>query len=280
MRTVFGQLRSELQRLPRLFCVRVAAVCIPFLVAYIALAPGAEFMFSNESLFLEKSVDQLMAIGAMPGFLRNVVDARDLVGSAIRTALFPTFLWIPIVVACSTGIIASDYVSRSLDVSVARGASRWGIHLTRWAACVLCCCLMYGVETSCSFAVSLAREGATLDAGGVIRFIGYLALNTLLLVAIMSEAMALYHVTGSSFITIVVMLLVLFDAIDAHLAVMQAGGMVPVDMYLSPSALMLNTCSMYFADISMPVIVACGLGVVAAAGLVTVVAVGVKGRLK
>lgn len=258
------QLHSNLLRTLSLFCVRVLPVTAVLLAVFMHVLPhDGIFLFTPDRLIMEDP-----SVGAATGYIANVVDTGDLVGSAIRTALFPTVLWIFVAVPCAVGVLSSDSATSADKVSRSRGAAIFQMVLARWAACVICCLVCYVALCSAGFCDVAARIGVSLDVRTWSRFAMPLLVNMLLISVVIAECSAVYCATHSTFITVVVVLTFFYLGTLDYYGVQQqmltlgvGDSMVSWSTWITPAPFLQHTCSLSFSQVSVAQIA--GYGVLA-----------------
>lgn len=105
-------LRGECKRLLRSRATYAfAAMALILALATILSSPDEQ----NALLFMVAG-DDPGRVGGAVGFIGNLVDADDVAGSAARTSLVFTMLWIPSVIIYAVVTTAQDYTSASYSV--------------------------------------------------------------------------------------------------------------------------------------------------------------------
>lgn len=258
--------RSEGKRLLRSRPAYILiAVALFLMLATILSSPDEQ----RALLFMVAGNDPNRVGGAI-GFIGNLVDAGDIAGSAARTSLVFTVLWIPLVAVYAVVIASQDYTSASYDVSKARGLADIRLILAKCVAQGAFFCFAYVVSCSASFMFKLIQYGGTPSFESAARYAVPAVLAAVLLVSVFMETFALYQVTRStvaaSVIAVVLSVFVMAWYPSAYGSGMDAGGLL---VYLSPVFYLMNVCALCFRTVGMGAVLAYAALAVSAALLVS-----------
>lgn len=209
-------------------------------------------------------------VGGSIGFIGNLVDAGDIAGSAARTSLVFTVLWIPLVSIYAVITASQDYTSASYDVSKARGVTDIHLVLAKCTVQGALCSLAYVVSCGASFMFKLIQYGGTLSFESAVRYAVPAVLAAVLLVSVFIETFALYQVTRStvaaSVIAVVLSFFIMAWYPSAYGGGMGAGGLL---VYLSPVFYLMNVCALCFQTVETGTVLAYVALAVSAALLVS-----------
>lgn len=233
---------------------------------------------TGDSIFFSQNILDANVVGKVIGYVANCVDAHDLIGSAIRNSFFLTFIWVPIAAACAVGMASSDYRSKSCFVSSARGLTAMCGVMPKFMACSLVVGFGYAAMCTVVFIAGALRYGAAVDATALVRFAGCVALNVLLLMSVIAQSLALYHVTRNSFVAIVGVIILFFYVstiswFDMGLQTISAGWVM-----MTPAPYFLVSCSLAYGQMSVFVIAVYAVASMLVALVIGVVAYKIRGK--
>ena len=189
-------------------------------------------------------------VGGAIGFIGNLIDGNDVAGSAARTSMVFTILWIPLVIVYAVAVTSHDYVSASYDVAKARGISDISLAIAKCATHGALICLCFVVFSGISFICKLIQYAGVVSWEGKSRFAVPAALGAILLAVLFAETFSLFHLTRSaiaaSVVSIVLSLLVLALFPSAY-----GDGTGPWSplLYLSPVFYLMNVCALCFRSV-------------------------------
>lgn len=242
-------LRCELKRLPHRFSTYAMSGFATLVALLTVLSPPEE----ERALLFMVAGDDPKRIGGAVGFIGNLVALDDLVGSAIRTSLVFTILWIPVVIIYAVFVTAQDYSTLAgYDVSKARGTPETAMVASKLIVHGGFLTLLYLLTCFMPFVCKVMQYGPALSSGSVGRFLGVASLGAIMLAALFAEAFALYQLVRSTVVATVAMVmpslfaLVWFPSSYAHAGGM--GGLNPT-LYLSPVLYLMNTCALCFQNV-------------------------------
>lgn len=242
-------LRCELKRLPHRPSTYAMSGFAMLVALLTVLSPPEE----ERALLLMVAGDDPKRIGGAIGFIGNLVASDDLVGSAIRTSLVFTILWIPVVIIYAVFVTAQDYSALAgCDVSKARGTPETAMVASKLIVYGGFLALLYLLTCFIPFVCKVMQYGSTLSSGGVGRFLGVALLGAIMLAVLFAEAFALYQLVRSAVVATVAMVmpslfaLVWFPSSYAHAGGM--GGLSPT-LYLSPVLYLMNICALSFQNV-------------------------------
>ena len=75
--------------------------------------------------------DDPYTLGGAIGFIGNLVDAGDVLGSVARTSFASTVVWIPVTILYAVYATSRDFESVAYAVSRSRGVSQAAIVITK-----------------------------------------------------------------------------------------------------------------------------------------------------
>lgn len=239
-------LRGECKRLLRSRATYAfAAMALILALATILSSPDEQ----NALLFMVAG-DDPGRVGGAVGFIGNLVDADDVAGSAARTSLVFTMLWIPSVIIYAVVTTAQDYTSASYSVSKARGVSDAASVLSKLATRGAFCCLTYIAFNGMAFAFKLIQYGGPVSLAGIACFALPAALGAIVLASLLAEASALCllmrSATAASVIAVAFSLFVMAWFPSTY--VEGAGAGSPI-LYLSPVFYLMNVCALCFQTV-------------------------------
>lgn len=255
---MLNRLRSDFRRVPSLFSARVLPVITLALIVFMHILPqGGLLIFAPD-----KAIAENPAVGAVTGYIANVLDSGDAAGAAIRTSMFPTLLWVFVSVPCAVAMLNADCASMSSEISRARGVAPWSMVLSRLIVCLAHCLFWYIVLSSVTYADAANRMGVTFTVPELFRFVMVLAVNMVLIAVAVVECALLYSVTRNTFITVVLYLVLFYVGTVGYYGVQQqlvsfaadAVAVAPVT-WITPAPFLQHTCSLSFSSMSAGAIV-------------------------
>ncbi len=264
----FALVRSEARRLMKNRAAYGFAAAVFFLMLLTAFSSSDE---QNALLFMVAG-DSPKIVGGAIGFIGNLVDDNDIAGSAARTSLVFTALWIPLVIIYAVVVTAQDYSSASYDVTKARGVPDSILVLGKCAAHGIFICLAYITLNGMAFIYKLLQYVGSITLDDALRYITPAFLAAIILVALFMETFSLYQLTRSVAATsiIVVTLSVLVMAVFPSSYGNGAGPWSPI-LCLSPVFYLMNICALNFKIVG---VISTFAYVAAAAFIATVISVG------
>lgn len=244
----FSLLRNECRLLLR------SRATFAFIAAAVVLTLATVFSSPEESdalLFMVAGSDPSRVGGAI-GFIGNLVDSRDIAGSAARTSLVFTVLWIPLVIIYAVVTTAHDYMSASYSVSKARGVSDVASVLSKFASRGAFCFLSYIAFSSMSFAFKLVQYGGLISLESIQRFALPVGLAALVLALLLMETSALYLLAGSVTVaSVIAMGLSIFVVAWYPSTYVEGAGVASPVLYLFPVFYLMNICALCFQVIGV-----------------------------
>lgn len=210
----------------------------------------------EDALLFMVSGDDPRRIGGTIGFIGNVIAPDDLMGSAIRTSLVLTIMWIPIVIIYAAFVAAQDYaVSASYSVSKARGTSETAMAASKLFVHGGFLSLLYVLACSAPFAYKAAQYGAILTTDGAWRFLRASFLGAIMLTTLLTETFALYQSVRSAAATTVVMVMLSLFVLIWFPSMYAGAGGLHVALYLSPVFYLMNICALCFQNVGAGTVV-------------------------
>lgn len=212
---------------------------------------------SGGPLFMTAGGD-LNEVGAAIGFIGNQIDPQNAAGSAIRTAFLYTPLWLPLVIIFATSAFAADFTSRSIRVSKAKGISLTSLLVAKALTIFVCVGIAYLLSCLLSFLFKANQYGVTLEGADMALFFGILGTNILLLCALVAQCILLFSLFRNSLVSILALIvyhlyvLVSYPSSFAHGAM---GSSENLTFLVSPAYYLLNTCSLSFGNVSIPLVI-------------------------
>lgn len=204
----------------------------------------------QDALLFMVAGDNPNRVGGAIGFIGNLIDGNDVAGSAARTSMVFTILWIPLVIVYAVAVTSHDYVSASYDVAKARGISDISLAIAKCATHGALICLCFVVFSGISFICKFIQYAGVVSWEGMSRFAVPAALGAILLAVLFVETFSLFHLTRSaiaaSVVSIVLSLLVLALFPSAY-----GDGTGPWSplLYLSPVFYLMNVCALCFRSV-------------------------------
>lgn len=242
-------MRCELKRLAKNPPTYVMVGVSLLLALLTALSSPKE---ENALLFMVAG-DDLKQIGGTVGFIGNIVASDDLIGSAIRTSLVFTIMWIPIVIVYAAHVTARDYaVSASYSVSKARGVSETAMAASKLLVHGSFLVMLYVFTCFAPFAYKAVQYGAVLTPDGVWRFSYISCLSAIVLAVLFAETFALYQLMRSTAVTTVVMVMLSLIVLMWFPSMYAGGsGSLHLAVYLSPVFYLMNICALCFRNVDV-----------------------------
>lgn len=264
----FALVRSEVRRLLKNRVAYVfAATVFSLMLLTIFSSPDEQ-----SALLFMVAGDNPKNVGGAIGFIGNLVDDNDIAGSAARTSLVFTVLWIPLVIIYAVVVTAQDYSSASYDVTKARGVPDSILVLGKCATHGTYICLAYIVLNGTAYIYKLLQYGGSITLDDALRYTTPSFLAAIILATLFMEAFSLYQLTRSVAATsvIVVTFSVLVMAVFPSSYGNGAGPWSPI-LYLSPVFYLMNICALNFKIVG---VISTLAYVAAAAFVTTVISVG------
>lgn len=264
----FALVRSEARRLMKnRAAYGFAAVVFSLMLLTVFSSPNEQ----NALLFMVAGDSPKIVSGAI-GFIGNLVDDNDIAGSAARTSLVFTVLWIPLVIIYAVVVAAQDYSSASYDVTKARGVPDSLLVLGKFTTHGTYICLAYIALNGMAFICKLFQYVGSITLDDALRYMTPAFLAAIILVALFMETFSLYQLTRSvaAASIIVVTLSVLVMAIFPSSYGNGAGPWSPI-LYLSPVFYLMNICALNFKIVG---VISTFVYVVAVAFVATAISVG------
>lgn len=260
--------RSETRRLSKnRVTYAFAATVFSLTLATVFSSPDEQ----NALLFMVAG-DNPNNVGGAIGFIGNLVDNSDIAGSAARTSLVFTILWIPLVIIYAVIVTARDYSSASYDVTKARGVPDSILVLGKCAVHGTYLFFAYTVLNGIAFVYKLVQYGGSITWDGALRYAVPASLGAVVLLAMFMETFSLYQLTRSVAATsiIAVALSLLVMALFPSTYGDGAGPWNPL-LYLSPVFYLMNVCALHFGTVGVGSVLSY---VAVAASASTIVSVG------
>lgn len=266
------RLAADVRHLPSVWTTWVIAACVIVLGLYSVMTTG-------DNIFLSQDIANAYVVGNVIGYVANCIDPHDLIGTAIRNSFFLTFLWVPLAVACAVGMASSNYRSKSYCVSRARGLTAARGVVSEFLACSLVVGSGYAVMCAVSFLAAATRYGAVIDGAALMRFAGCSLINVFLLMSVVAQSLALYHVTRNPFVSVVGITVLFLYA--STISWFDKGGrpLANADwVMLTPAPYLLFSCALAFGRLSISSIVVYAVESVFVALIVGVAAFKIRGK--
>ncbi len=263
IRSSVSVFRCEVRR-----AVQGRSTCL-FVGAAVALCLVAS-MTTSEILIMVAGDDPYTLGGAI-GFIGNLVDRSDVVGSSARTAFSLTVMWIPMCVVYAVYTAAVEYGTAAHAVSRARGASELFLTGVKTAARCAVICVVYLFMSAVVFSIKMAQCGATFSWDAIGLFVLHGVLIAGLLSAQYCIAYVLQvligHAFASSAVTIAIAILILVAYPSSY-----GSGTVCFACQLSPVYYLMNACALSMRGSEMAcaflyVIAVVAVSVIASSGI-------------
>lgn len=191
-------------------------------------------------------------VGGAIGFIGNLIDNEDIAGSAARTSLVFTMLWIPVIIVYAVITAAQDYTTASYDVSKARGVSDSSLVLAQCVSKSMCCSAIFIAFNGVAFIFKLIQYGGALSWESIARFAVPAGLAAIVLVSLFMETFALYQLTRSAAISsVIAIVLSLFVMALFPSSYGEETGSGFVLLYLSPVFYLMNVCALCFGTVGV-----------------------------
>lgn len=239
-------IKSEIWRLFRSQRALIFALAALILMFATACSSPDE----QDALLFMVAGDNPNVIGGAVGFIGNLIDGKDVAGSAARTSMVFTILWIPMVIVYAVSVTANDYLSASYDVAKARGISDVSLVIAKCMAHSAFICLVYIGFGGIAFTCKMIQYAGSVTGEDAIRFIGPAALAATLLAVLFVESFSLFHLTKSAIASSVI-LVVLSLLVLALFPSSYGNGTDPWNPFLclSPVSYLMNVCALCFRTI-------------------------------
>lgn len=220
---------------------------------------------SGGPLFMIAGGD-LNAMGTAIGFIGNYVDPQRVGASAVRTSFLYTPFWLPAVIAFSASVFSTDFATRSLAVTKAKGGSPAKVLAAKAVAAFAAIGACYAISCLVSFLLKASQYGATLSGADAMLFLITLGANILLLWALSAQTMLLFCLVRNSFASALALLLFTAVVLVAYPASYTPPGEAPTPnpLFMASSAYYLvHTCALNFDGV--PLLASIGFGAAATA---------------
>lgn len=220
-----------------------------FMVAFSIVVSAIAAASSSEVLIMVAGDDPYRLGGAI-GFIGNLVDVRDVLGSAVRTSFMPTVAWVPATILYAVYMTSKDYGSVAYEVSKSRGVPEISIAVAKLSVNCALVGAIYLLSTFAFYSIKLVQWDIGISSCALDRFIPPALMIALVLVAMYAATSALYLITrnvvASSVVAVVVSLFVMVWYPSAY----GSGWLNPLLM-LSPVYYLMNLCSLSMQNVDV-----------------------------
>lgn len=173
--------------------------------------------------------------GSVFGFISGNFTADDPALSAMRTALFPTFIWATGQIAVIAMSFSEDERTPARSLSIARGvraiSSSVSYLVTHAGAVVVSYCMV----TTISFAISFWRFGGVLSSRALVEFAPFLLMNAGLLVSVGAETLLVSAASRKPLLSVGIMAVALYAGMFLYMQGVIQGWVNPLCYVLSPA---------------------------------------------
>lgn len=229
-----------------------ACYAVVFVASALALMTALSSPDECNALLFMVAGDDPSRIGGAIGFIGNLIDSGNVVGSAVRTSLVFTIAWIFVVIIYSVFVTAQDYTAASYAVSKARGLSEMSMVAAKFIVHSVFCCLLYLISCFIAFVCKTFQYGIMLSFEGIGDFAYPALLSAIVLATIFTETAALYQLIRRAYLTVVVSVtLSLF--ILMWFPSSYSGDMSSVSpiLYLFPVFYLMNICALCIQSVGI-----------------------------
>ena len=151
---------------------------------------------SSEVLIMVAGDDPYTLGGAI-GFIGNLVDAGDVLGSVARTSFASTVVWIPVTILYAVYATSRDFESVAYAVSRSRGVSQAAIVITKLLVNCTLVGAVYLLSTTALYLTKMAQWDVGASCSGFAQFVSIALMIALLLISMYAATFALYLLTRS-----------------------------------------------------------------------------------
>ena len=199
---------------------------------------------SSEVLIMVAGDDPYTLGGAI-GFIGNLVDAGDVLGSVARTSFASTVVWIPVTILYAVYATSRDFESVAYAVSRSRGVSQAAIVITK-----LLVGAVYLLSTTALYLTKMAQWDVGASCSGFAQFVSIALMIALLLISMYAATFALYLLTrsvvASSVVAIAVSTFVMVWFPSTY-----GSGQPSLLLMLSPVYYLMNLCSLSMQNVGV-----------------------------
>ena len=204
---------------------------------------------SSEVLIMVAGDDPYTLGGAI-GFIGNLVDAGDVLGSVARTSFASTVVWIPVTILYAVYATSRDFESVAYAVSRSRGVSQAAIVITKLLVNCTLVGAVYLLSTTALYLTKMAQWDVGASCSGFAQFVSIALMIALLLISMYAATFALYLLTrsvvASSVVAIAVSTFVMVWFPSTY-----GSGQPSLLLMLSPVYYLMNLCSLSMQNVGV-----------------------------
>ena len=198
---------------------------------------------SSEVLIMVAGDDPYTLGGAI-GFIGNLVDAGDVLGSVARTSFASTVVWIPVTILYAVYATSRDFES------VAYAVSKAAIVITKLLVNCTLVGAVYLLSTTALYLTKMAQWDVGASCSGFAQFVSIALMIALLLISMYAATFALYLLTrsvvASSVVAIAVSTFVMVWFPSTY-----GSGQPSLLLMLSPVYYLMNLCSLSMQNVGV-----------------------------
>lgn len=232
-----GAIVSELKRLLHSRAIAFALIVSCALLALSVKGISGTFMYAPAP------------DGSVFGFISGNFAADNPALSAMRTALFPTFIWATCQIAVIAMSFSEDERTPARSLSIARGVRAIISSVSYLVAHAGAVVVLYCMVTTISFAISFGRFGGVLDSRALVEFVPFLLMNTGLLVSVGAETLLVSAVSRRPLLSVGVMVVSLYVGMFLYMQGVIQGQVNPLCYVLSPAPYLMRISALDIAAI-------------------------------
>lgn len=204
---------------------------------------------SSEVLIMVAGDDPYTLGGAI-GFIGNLVDAGDVLGSVTRTSFASTVVWIPVTILYAVYATSRDFESVAYAASRSRGVSQAAIVITKLLVNCTLVGAVYLLSTTALYLTKMAQWDVGASCSGFAQFVSIALMIALLLISMYAATFALYLLTrsvvASSVVAIAVSTFVMVWFPSTY-----GSGQPSLLLMLSPVYYLMNLCSLSMQNVGV-----------------------------
>lgn len=220
-----------------------------FMVVFAIVVSAITAASSSEVLIMVAGDDPYRLGGAI-GFIGNLVDVRDVLGSAVRTSFMLTVAWIPATILYAVYMTSKDYGSVAYEVSKSRGVSDISIAVAKLSVNCALVGAIYFLSTFAAYLIKLIQWGIGISICALGRFIPPALMIVLVLAAMYAATYAFYLITRNVIAGSVVAVAASLFVMVWYPSAYGSGCLSPLLM-LSPVYYLMNLCSLSMQNVDV-----------------------------
>ena len=191
-----------------------------------------------------------ICLGGAIGFIGNLVDTGDVLGSVARTSFASTVAWIPVTILYAVYATSRDFESVAYAVSRSRGMPQATIVIAKLLVNCALIGAVYFLSTTALYVTKMAQWDVGASCTGFAQFVSLALMIALVLISMYAATFALFLLTrsvvASSVVAIAVSIFVMVFFPSIY-----GSGQPSLLLMLSPVYYLMNLCSLSMQNVGV-----------------------------